>query len=70
MTKEVRSITDILKDADRTQKLDDLVPFINELNRNKDIYPSHEYLFANEHLGKIFYKFHEKFTHNIRFRSH
>jgi hypothetical protein len=51
--KMVRTITEILKEADSANKLQVLINLWNEIANNKKKYPLVEIWFANEHLREL-----------------
>lgn len=48
-----RTITEILKEADSTNELQDLINLWNEIANNKKQYPLTQILFANEHIREL-----------------
>ncbi len=48
-----RTITEILKEADATNDLQDLINLWNEIANNKKKYPLIQIWFANEHIREL-----------------
>lgn len=49
----IRTLTDILKDADKATELQVLIDLWNEIANNKYKYPLTELWFANEHIREL-----------------
>jgi hypothetical protein len=53
LNKMKRTLSEILKDADKANELKDLIDLWNELAKNKYKYPLVELWFANEHIREL-----------------
>ena len=49
----IRTLTEVLKDADKAKDLQVLIGLWNEIARNKFRYPLVELNFANEHIREL-----------------